>query len=190
MAERSNNYMKKLIAFVLISVIALLIHVPVSAFDKEAGSTGLLVNDVPVIDPRIDHLKKYLSVHNPELANDADQFINEADRLSLDWKLVAAIAGTESTFCRFLPANSYNCWGWGIPTGASDGIHFKSFRDGITQVSEGIRKRYLNRDLLSVEEIGSVYAASPAWSSHVRYFMDKIENFDESKVELPLAMNL
>jgi hypothetical protein len=183
--------MKKLIVITLISFMTFcLLHKPVHAFEKEAGSTGLLVNGIPAIDPRIDHLKKFLVMYNPELAKDADQFVIEADRLSLDWKLVAAISGTESTFCRFLPSNSYNCWGWGIPTGANDGIHFTSFRDGITKVSEGIRHNYVNKGLLTVEQIGSVYAASPTWSIHVRHFMHQIETFDESKVELPLAMNL
>ena len=104
-------------------------------------------------------------------------FVAEADRLGLDWKLVAAIAGVESTFGHRVPRNSYNAWGWGIFTGKQDGIHFATWADGITTVSEGLKNRYVNRGAKTIEQIGRIYAASPTWSRKVNFFLAKIEAF-------------
>lgn len=136
-----------------------------------------------VQDGRVTKLKAYLTQHNSPMADDAGHFIAEADRLGLDWKLVAAIAGVESTFGKHIPRNSYNGWGWGVFTGQNDGIHFDSWKDGITTVSEGLKYRYVDRGADTIEKMGSIYAASPTWSIKVRYFLTKIENFDPIGVE-------
>ncbi len=134
-------------------------------------------------DERVTHLKFYLENHDSPLSDSAGHFVAEADRLGLDWKLVAAIAGVESTFGKHIPANSYNGWGWGVFTGTSDGKHFKDWNDGITQVSEGLRYRYVDRGAVSVEQMGRIYAASPVWSTNVRFFLRKIEEFSPNKVD-------
>lgn len=134
-------------------------------------------------DPRITKLQNYLEMHASPLADEAGHFVTEADRLGLDWKLVAAIAGVESTFGKHVPRNSYNGWGWGIFTGASDGIHFASWKDGITTVSEGLKYKYIDKGATSVEQIGRIYAASPAWSYKVRFFLEKIEDYAPTRVE-------
>ena len=114
----------------------------------------------------------------------------EADKNNLDWKLVAAIAGVESTFGKEIPAGSYNCWGWGIPTGATDGVHFTSWADGITQVSEGLRQNYINRGSKDIYDIGWIYAANGnSWATHVRYFIDQMEAFQPTHVaQLPVSI--
>jgi hypothetical protein len=140
-----------------------------------AASITLETRSVSRSDARTDKLESYLSAHSSPLAPYSGFFVQEADRLGLDWKLVVSIAGAESTFGQFVPANSYNGWGWGIFTGRSDGVHFSSWADGITTVSEGLRYNYINHGAVSVEEIGRVYAASPAWAAHVRFFMREID---------------
>lgn len=134
-------------------------------------------------DRRISHLKAFLETYDSPLAESAEHFIAEADRLELDWKLVAAIAGVESTFGKHIPAYSYNGWGWGVFTGMQDGIHFKNWNDGITQVSEGLRYNYVDKGARSIEQIGRIYAASPAWSTSVRFFLRKIEDFRPTRAE-------
>ncbi|MBI5018660.1 glucosaminidase domain-containing protein [Candidatus Gottesmanbacteria bacterium] len=136
-----------------------------------------------IIDERVTKLKAYLETHNSPLADQAGHFVAEADRLQMDWKLVAAIAGVESTFGKHVPANSYNGWGWAIYTGQSDGRHFDGWKDGITVVSEGLRYNYMDKGLITIEQMGKRYAASPTWSMKVRFFLDKIENFNPTGVE-------
>jgi len=92
--------------------------------------------------------------------------------------LVAAIAGTESTFGRFIPRGSYNAWGWGIPTGAQSGIGFKNWEQGIVTVSEGLAKNYYGRGAKTIYDVGWIYAANGnSWGNHVTFFMGKIESF-------------
>lgn len=150
---------------------------PVMAQDREAGMAAQLTFGQILRDERIDRLRTYLSMHNSPLTNQSAHFIAEADRLGLDWKLVAAIAGTESTFGKHVPFGSYNAWGWGIPTGAQSGIAFESWKHGITRVSEGLKTRYIDRGATTVEQIGRIYAASPRWAGNVRFFLNAIDSF-------------
>lgn len=146
----------------------------------EAGSAAELAYRLPevAIDERVTRLQAFLASYNSPLTEDAKTFVSEADKNNLDWKLVAAIAGVESTFGKEIPSGSFNAWGWGIPTGAQDGIHFKDWSDGIAAVSEGLRTRYFVNGAKTIYDIGWIYAANGnSWSSHVAYFLDKLENF-------------
>lgn len=177
--------MKKYLTYILLSfgIAGLLQSHIFASFQQEAGSTAsiLVGNETTSLqDARVKQLESYLAAHHSPLTDYAAFFISEADRLSLDWKLVAAIAGTESTFGKFIPRDSFNAWGWGIFTGKSDGIHFTSWADGIRTVSEGLKFKYVNKGATSVEQMGKIYAASPAWASHVLYFMEKIDHFSPS----------
>lgn len=138
---------------------------------------------VEINDARITKLEAFLTAYNSPLAPHASHFVKEADRLGLDWKLVAAICGVESTFGKHTPANSFNGWGWAIFTGQKDGRHFADWKEGITVVSEGLRYTYIDKGLVTIEQMGKRYAASPTWSMKVRYFLQKIEDFDPSGVE-------
>lgn len=149
----------------------------VLAQEAEAGSAARLTFGQMLRDERVDTLRAYLTAHNSPLVGESAHFIAEADRLGLDWKLVAAIAGTESTFGKHVPTGSYNAWGWGIPTGARSGIAFGNWKQGITTVSEGLKYRYIDRGAVTVEHIGRIYAASPRWAGNVRFFLNKIETF-------------
>ena len=108
----------------------------IHAQETEAGAAARLSFGQILRDERIDTLRAYLLMHNSPLAEASTHFVSEADRLGLDWKLVAAIAGTESTFGKHVPSGSYNAWGWGIPTGYASGIAFESWK----QVQEHIFK--------------------------------------------------
>ena len=168
---------QNIVALAFLFFSALLWTVPVCAVEKEAEATGKLASSVSMVDTRVEKLRMFLEFHSSPLARDAQHFIEEADRLSLDWRLVPAIAGTESTFGKHVPTSSYNGWGWGIPTGASSGVVFASWEEGITRVSEGLKHTYVDRGARSVESIGRIYAASPHWATRVRFFMEKIESF-------------
>jgi hypothetical protein len=153
--------------------------VAVHAEERESYSTAqLAIHTIGPDDIRAFTLKAYLIHHNSPLAENADAFIREADRNGLDWKLVAAIAGTESTFGKHIPKNSYNAWGWGVFTGTQDGVHFDGWSDGIARVSEGLRKNYIDQGAETLYDIGWIYAANGnSWGNHVSFFMNEIENF-------------
>jgi hypothetical protein len=135
-------------------------------------------------DARVAKLEAYLSAQGSPMQDEAAHFVAEADRLNLDWRLVVAIAGTESTFGKHVPGGSYNGWGWGIPTGAKSGIAFASWKAGITTVSEGLKNRYIGRGAVTIEQIGRIYAASPRWAGNVRFFLNQIDSFEPKGADL------
>lgn len=135
-------------------------------------------------DERVMKLKAYLLAKNSPLADESENFVTIADTYDLDWKLVTAISGVESTFGKHIPTGSHNGWGWGIPTGAQSGITFKNWREGIEQVSKGLRKNYLDRGAKTIEQIGRIYAASPSWSWKVHFFINQIESFSPNSPQL------
>ncbi len=132
------------------------------------------------LDPRAKILSDYLAKYNSPLQYHAQDFIDAADEYNMDWKLVPAIAGVESTFGRFVPGgtyeySSYNAWGWGVY--GTQAIYFKSWRDGIFTVSKGLKENYLNKGLTDPYSMNRVYAASPAWGWKVDYFLRDLEAF-------------
>jgi len=163
---------------------------PVLAVESVSEQTAQLASFASIlVDKRVDTLRAFLHEYNSPLENNAVSFVREADANAIDWKLVIAIAGTESTFGKHVPHGSYNAWGWGIPTGAQSGIGFTSWSDGIAQVSRGLKENYINKGAVTLDQIGDIYAASPVWAAHVRFFIEKIEQFypsDPSSLDITI----
>ncbi|RJQ36987.1 hypothetical protein C4559_04660 [Candidatus Microgenomates bacterium] len=162
-----------------------------SAAPKIAGnSANIEIKSNPIADDNREKiLKKFLEKYNSPLKPVAKTFIAEADKNKLDWRLVAAISGVESTFGKEIPYNSYNAWGWGIY--GDNMIRFSSFDEGITVISKGLRDRYIDSwGAKDVYQIGRYYAASPTWAQRVDYFMQKMEEFAINNPENALSLSL
>lgn len=173
--------MKRIVSCLLLVLFCLSIPKAILAVDKVSLGAATLAFRMPQkapLDTRAIKLESFLTSYKSPLAGSAEHLVEEADRNDLDWRLVAAIAGLESTFCKHIPQGSYNCWGWGIPTGAKSGVAFGSWEAGVTTVSEGLKTRYVDRGAITVEQIGRIYAASPTWASRIRFFLAKIDEHD------------
>lgn len=142
------------------------------------------------LDNRAKILAQYLAGFDSPLQNHAQDFIDAADEFQLDWKMLPAIAGVESTFGKFIPGG-YNAWGWGVY--GTQAIYFDSWKQGIFTVAKGLRENYLNKGLTDPYSINKIYAASPAWGGNVIYFMKDLEKFtakstpDKSAAQLDKA---
>lgn len=119
-------------------------------------------------------LSAYLSKHHSPMQYHAQDFIDAAKTYELDWKMLPAIAGVESTFGKNIPGG-YNAYGWGIY--GSNRIYFKSWRDGMFTVAKGLKENYVNRGLTNPYSMNRVYAASPHWGYKVSFFMNDLEKF-------------
>lgn len=182
--------MKKLLAIITLVLFMTSVGATNVLAAPEAGQAATLAFHQVSEDTRVERLRLFLTSYNSPLAGDAEAFVREADKYNLDWKLVAAIAGVESTFGKHIPTNSYNGWGWGVFTGTQDGVHFKDWAEGIAVVSRGLRKNYIDRGATTIYEMGWIYAANGnSWASHVRYFVDKIETFQPTDSRL-LAVSI
>lgn len=126
------------------------------------------------LDPEAEILRLYLAKHNSPLEYHAQDFIDAAKTYNLDWKLLPAIAGVESTFGKFIPGG-YNAYGWGVY--GTQAIYFKSWTDGIYTVAKGLRENYLDKGLTDPHSMNRIYAASPVWGKKVTFFMNELEKF-------------
>lgn len=127
---------------------------------------------VHALDERVLKLTHFLKQRNSSLAPYAQTFVTEADNNGLDYKLVPAIAGVESTFGRNHPEGTYNVYGWGGGL-----IYFNSFEDGIAKISQGLKKGYLDKGAKSVAAISYIYCPPShfSWYTKVTYFMTEID---------------
>lgn len=165
-----------LAAFILL---AALFPQKAQASNKIAVTSAILSSEQKVPQPvkkdnRAEVLKAYFESYNSPLAPHAKTFVEEADKNNLDWRLVAAIAGGESTFGHAIPPYSYNAWGYGVY--GNNVRRFASWDDGIATVSKAIRTDYLyDMKETNVYLIGAKYAADPNWPYKTLRFMSEIE---------------
>ncbi len=165
---------------------------PVYAADEQ-----LMTIEAKPVDKRVLILKDYLAKHNSPLENNAQDFIDAADQYELDWRLVASIAGTESTFGKAIPGGhdplytSYNGWGWGVY--GDNVLKFKSWREAIFTISKGLKENYVDKGYTEPFSMNKKYASSKTWGTHVNFFMNDIEKyaanypFDVELAELELV---
>lgn len=140
-------------------------------------------------DNRVQILRGFLTTYDSPLAQYSEDFVRSADKYRLDWKLVAAISGLESTFGQQIPYNSYNGWGWGIY--GDNMIRFKSWPEGIETISKGLRFNYLKDKTESDPYvIGPTYASSPTWAQRVAYFMQKIDEYRIKNAKSSLSLSI
>lgn len=131
-------------------------------------------------DPRIEKLDRYFASVRSPLWLSAGVFIDTADKYSLDWRILPAIAMVESTGGKFVPGCApFNPFGWSSSSSPCGYWRFNSFDEAITFVGRGIGRgrTYIkfqqDKKLLSLAEI---YNPNPLdWNSKVRYFMEQIK---------------
>lgn len=169
------NDMKKNI-FVAVLTLVFIISNPHLNTVVRASNENSVAEQVEAkqIDKKAVVLASYLSQFNSPLQYHSQDFIDAANSYNLDWKLVPAIAGVESTFGKQIPGG-YNGWGWGVY--GTQAIFFNSWREAIFTVSKGLRENYLDKGLTDPYSINRIYAASPAWGSKVSYFMQDLDKF-------------
>ena len=130
-------------------------------------------------DYRVQNLKNYLESHKSPLADYAKDFVSYADTYNLDYRMVPAITGVESTFGKRIPSNSYNAYGW-----ANGEYKFSSWEDSIGHVSMTLKTKYIEKGAASIAKIAKRYAPpSTTWGRNVKFFMKKID-------PMPVAFSL
>jgi hypothetical protein len=131
--------------------------------------------EVHAQDARVEIIRQYLHSYRSPLEPYATKLVEEADKNELDFRLLTAIAHQESTLCKFIPPESYNCWGWGIHSRGTLG--FQSYGEAIETVSQGIKDKYIDEGYTTPDEIMSKYTPmSPgSWAHGVNTFMAEME---------------
>uniref|UniRef100_A0A831Z0V7 Mannosyl-glycoprotein endo-beta-N-acetylglucosamidase-like domain-containing protein n=1 Tax=candidate division WWE3 bacterium TaxID=2053526 RepID=A0A831Z0V7_UNCKA len=124
------------------------------------------------VDERIGKLESFLKEYDSPMVPQAAKFIAVADQYGLDWRLLPAIAGTESTFGRKIPYRSYNPFGW-----ANGKARFASWDQAIETVGKTLYEKYYKFGTrpLTIEQVGKIYAVSPHWPKSVRHWISKLD---------------
>ncbi len=126
-------------------------------------------------DARIDIIRKFFQQYNSPLGPFAEDVVEAADKYSLDFRLLPAIAMQESNLCRKIIKDSYNCWGFGIY--GKKVTRFTSYSEAIDTVSKTLAKNYIGGGLETPEQIMTKYTPSNdgAWAFSVNHFMEKLQ---------------
>lgn len=143
------------------------------------GSESLTIETKVPKDARAALVQKFFQGYSSPLAQYSDYIILQADIHDIDYRLIPAISMQESTGCKFIPENSYNCWGYGIY--GDKVLRFSDYEEGIERVSRGLRKDYYDKGLNTPMKIMAKYtppsiALGGPWAHGVYYFFNKIEN--------------
>ncbi len=112
-----------------------------TVFSALPDNKSNIVTSVKVADARSELLRQYLNHYNSPLEQYVDLIVQMSDQYDFDYRWMVAIAMQESTLCKFIPENSYNCWGWGI---YGDKItRFESYEDAIRRIAPQFKQIFL-----------------------------------------------
>lgn len=134
----------------------------------------------PKRDTRIDAVHDFFAHYNSPLAEDAQTFVQVADEVQIDYRILPAIAMVESTGGKFTPSCApYNVFGWTSLTSPCGFYRFSSYSEGIRIVAQKITGDNAYADFRatgSASELAKVYNVRPDdWSAKLSYFMGRIK---------------
>lgn len=134
-------------------------------------TSASLVNNEIEYDQRIYALTFFLQSKNSPLVSYAEEFLKAADYYEIDWKLVPAITGIESSFGKHMPQNTYNAYGWN-----GGNYYFDSWKASIWHVTKVLKTKYYDHGAKSISQIAKIYAPpSVVWARSVSHFSAEIE---------------
>lgn len=130
-------------------------------------------------DERITKLVFFFKSYNSELEKSAKTFVEVADKYKIDYRILPAIAGTESTFGKKTPScATFNSYGWTSTTSPCGFYRFKSHDDAIVFIGSKIATKNCYRKFMDtgrVEDLAVSYNnGSQTWINSVKFFMNKI----------------
>lgn len=154
---------------------------PVATLDTQFHTStapvvlGAYTTETELGDGRAANLKAFFRKYNSDLYEYSDYIVDVSDRYQFDYRLIPAIAMQESTLCKFIPENSYNCWGYGI---YGDTVtRFDSYEEAIDTVARGIKRDYLDHGLVTASDIMRKYtpASNGSWANGVNNVLRWLE---------------
>jgi hypothetical protein len=172
--------MKKLIIVILVFTMLFQLSACVSRAETISDPSASIRTGSQTFgfDYRVENLRNFFEKFNSPLTPYAGDFVSYADANGLDYRLLPAISGVESTFGKFIPKGSYNAYGW-----VNGNYNFTSWPDSISTVSSTLKNKYIDKGAPTIPQIARRYAPpSSTWGKKVNYFISKIDtlplNFD------------
>ncbi len=162
------------------------IRTPKIQIAQESKSPSMLVTTViESEDARAQLIAQFLERHNsPMQPYDfyGKKLVEIADRYQIDFRLLPAIAMQESNLCKNQnPGAPKNCLGFGIHKSGT--LDFDSYEAGFERAGRELKAYYIDKGLLTVEQIESKYTPSSngSWANSVNQWMAEIR-FDDRQM--------
>lgn len=142
--------------------------------EQEKTKTEILT-EFKTEDIRVANLKYFFRRYESVLYDKSEYIVKMADQYKLDYRLIPAIAMQESGLCKHIYEGSYNCWGWGIY--GNKVTRFSSYEEAIETISRGLKKNYIDKGLITPEDIMRKYTppSTGSWAFGVNFFLKIIE---------------
>lgn len=146
---------------------------------ENRGTAQVLGASVVAADARALLLESFLRQHDSPMTPYADLIVQKSDENGIDFRLVVAIAMCESNLGKRMPTtNSHNAWGISVYTGEQSGATFRDWPFAIDWVSKYIKEKYYDNGLVTLEDIGAVWA--PPSTENGNSWMSCVEGFQNS----------
>ena len=138
-------------------------------------SENTIQNTIFQEESKEEIVRQFFARYNSPLEEYAPDIIASSKRYDLDFRILPAIAMQESTLCKKVIADSYNCWGWGIYGGKV--TKFDNYPHAIETITKGLSTKYRDRGLITIDEIAKLYNPSNTnyWVENVSYIMDELK---------------
>lgn len=147
------------------------------AFDNDIQTS------VKTADARAEIIRQYLHKFNSPLEPYSELIVQLSDTYNFDYRWLVAIAQQESNLCKHIPANSYNCWGWGIyPDPDNPEVlkvtRFDSYEDALRRIAPQFTKIFLKgKHTKDPAEVMKTYTppSDGSWADGVNSFFDSLK---------------
>lgn len=147
-------------------------------YEPQSGDNSSVSGQAIAADARALIIRNYLHQYDSPLEPHAQDLIDIGDKYGLDPNLLVAIAQQESNLCKKIPADSHNCWGFGI---YGDKVtRFASYPEAIDTVASTLKNKYINQGLDTPEKIMTRYTPSSVdlggpWAIGVNQFLEELQ---------------
>jgi len=135
-------------------------------------------------DARIKIISNFLERYNSPLQPYDDwgqKLVTIADKYGIDFRLLPAIAMTESNLCKVIPPGTYNCTGYGITSTGTLG--FESYEESFEATAKSLKKNYVDKGLTNPSDIMKKYTPSSngSWQNSVNQWLSEMKYDDHAK---------
>ena len=132
-----------------------------------------------VLAVKIEDMRPYIVedfLKNTALESHSEFMVKTADKYGIDYRLIPAISMKETGGGNASPSRSYNAWGFG-----NGSTQFTSWEGAIESVAKTLKEKYIDRGMVTPEEIMPVYAppqmyTGGKWAKDINFFFSQMES--------------
>lgn len=148
---------------------------PYLSFGVSPITPAQMSEEITSIDSRPQIVDNFFKRYDSPMYGLGKFVVDTADKHKIPFNIVPAIGHCEGNLGKVVPENSFNTWGYGIYAGNI--LKFKSWKDGVEQVSKGLKKNYYDMGLDTPKEIMKKYTppSRGSWADCVEQYLSELQ---------------